>query len=290
MNTLSLVRHVLSHPLNRRQKWRALCRLGKWQFSSRISFGAQAVPFVSGTRLLLSKGMTGGTGCIYFGLPDYAEMTFLLHSLQSEDVFFDVGANIGIYTVLASGVSKCRSIAFEPVPATFLNLVDNVNINALNELVTLRPVALGPCAGRALITTQHGPKNRIIVDSSSDVPAQSITMSTLDLEAQSLHPTFIKVDVEGFENEVLRGGTSVLESIDLWGLMLESFSSEFSSVHSMLLNHGFTAASYNPRDRVLREIQEGVSIDVNCLYLRNIDDLSKRVAKAETRSIYGQPI
>jgi thymidylate synthase len=63
--------------------------------------------------------MTGATGNIYAGLHEFEDMAFLLHLLRSEDMFADVGSNIGSYTILASGVVGAKSVAFEPVPSTY---------------------------------------------------------------------------------------------------------------------------------------------------------------------------
>ncbi len=59
--------------------------------------------------------MTGATGNIYAGLHEFDDMAFFLHLLRPEDMFADVGSNIGSYTILASGVVGAKSVAFEPV-------------------------------------------------------------------------------------------------------------------------------------------------------------------------------
>ena len=71
LNTLSF---ILRHPLNRAKKGAALRRFIRWQIASRLLPGAVAVPFVDSTRLLVLPGMTGATGNIYCGLPEYQEM------------------------------------------------------------------------------------------------------------------------------------------------------------------------------------------------------------------------
>ena len=70
-------------------------------------------------------------------------MMFLLHFLKSDDLFLDIGANVGTYTVLASGVCKAKTWAFEPDPETVLSLKRNIEINNLQELVTVHELALG---------------------------------------------------------------------------------------------------------------------------------------------------
>ncbi len=56
-------------------------------------------------------------------------MSFVLHFLRNTDLFIDVGANLGAYSILASSVSGARTIAFEPVPHTFQLLKNNIALN-----------------------------------------------------------------------------------------------------------------------------------------------------------------
>ena len=52
---------------------------------------------------------------IYRGLFEYEDMLFLLHALRPENIFVDVGANVGAYTILSSKVVNAKSVAFEPM-------------------------------------------------------------------------------------------------------------------------------------------------------------------------------
>ena len=72
--------------------------------------------------------MTGATGNIYAGLHEFADMAFTLHFLRPDDLFMDVGANVGSYTLLASGVCKARTISFEPYPETMAALRRNIDL------------------------------------------------------------------------------------------------------------------------------------------------------------------
>jgi hypothetical protein len=102
--------------------------------------------FANDTRLLVCRGMVGATGNLYVGLQEFEEMAFMLHQLRPDDVFVDVGANVGAYTLLA-GTAGARCVAFEPVPATFRALRDNVRLNGLQTRV--RVVRSGSLTGRS---------------------------------------------------------------------------------------------------------------------------------------------
>lgn len=88
------------HSLRRVQ---ALARYFSLQVRSRITRGPLVVPFIEDTTLIFKGGMDGRRADIAIGLFEFEEMAFVLHALREEELFVDVGANIGIYTVLAAG-------------------------------------------------------------------------------------------------------------------------------------------------------------------------------------------
>ncbi|WP_017364163.1 hypothetical protein, partial [Methylococcus capsulatus] len=102
LNTLSF---LLNHPLSQGRKLPALARFVRWQLGSRLLPGEVVCPFVNDACLVVRPGMTGATGNLYVGLHEFEDMAFLLHYLRPEDLFVDVGANVGSYTVLAGGAS-----------------------------------------------------------------------------------------------------------------------------------------------------------------------------------------
>ena len=75
-------------------------------------------PWIGGQRLSIRRGMRGATGNIYVGLHEFADMMLTLNFLREGDLFLDIGANVGSYTVLASGICRAVTWAFEPDPGT----------------------------------------------------------------------------------------------------------------------------------------------------------------------------
>ena len=68
---------------------------------------------------------------------------FLINNLNANDLFIDIGANVGHYSLLAAGVCKANVIAFEPIPSTFFKLEENVKLNALSKNVTCHNIGIG---------------------------------------------------------------------------------------------------------------------------------------------------
>ncbi len=72
--------------------------------------------------------MSGATGNLGVGLHEFVDMAFVVHFLREGDLFLDIGANVGSFTVLAAGVARARSFAFEPIADTARDLRRNIAV------------------------------------------------------------------------------------------------------------------------------------------------------------------
>jgi len=157
---LANFRLILSHPLVRGARVKALFRMASWQLRSRFQREV-IVPWIATQKLVVRRGMTGATGNIYVGLHEFTDMMFLLHFLRTGDLFLDIGANVGTYTVLASGICKASTRAFEPDPSALAALRRNIEINNLQDLVTVHGVALGASNREVAFTMGRDTANKI---------------------------------------------------------------------------------------------------------------------------------
>ncbi len=143
MSPFEFLSYANRHPLAKRAKLRALWNILSWQMRTRLSGGMHKVRWIDNAVLLARKRMTGATGNIYYGLHEFEEMGFLIHLLRPGDLFVDVGANIGSYTILAASVRKAEVIAFEPDPGTHRLLMANIEANAIGSKVQVVQKAVG---------------------------------------------------------------------------------------------------------------------------------------------------
>ena len=216
MKTLKNLKSLIAtHPLTREAQAAAWLRFASWQIASRLH-GKKAVAWIGDQRLVVHRGMTGATGNIYVGLHEFADMMFPLHFLREGDLFVDVGANIGSYSVLASGVCRSKTLAFEPDPMTAVYLRENVDINSLQHLVTVQQIALGAEAGSVDFTVGLDTVNHVVPVSELDrTDTRSIEQRRLDDVLDDAKPTMMKLDVEGYEEQVLRGAAHALAAPQL---------------------------------------------------------------------------
>jgi FkbM family methyltransferase len=130
--------------------------------------------------------------------------------LKPTDTVLDVGANIGCTAILFGGRAQ-RVISFEPSPTTFAFLRKNVDAAGLRN-VTLENVGLGKSAGRFELTSSVDNRaggfvsNKMQASKGHRIEAIEIVQGDSYLEAHGIgHVDFIKMDVEGFERDVIEG-------------------------------------------------------------------------------------
>lgn len=277
---------IARHPLNRHRPFAALGRFVAWQLGTRLLGAAVAMPFIGPTRLLIRRGMVGATGNVYYGLQEFEDMAFVVHALRPGDLFVDVGANVGSYTILAAGVSGAQCIALEPVPATFVGLLDNVRLNDLAARVECHNVAAGNAAGTLAFTTDLDTCNHATSDGESSGNTLQVPVTTLDTLLQAVQPTLIKIDVEGFETRVIEGAGQTLRSPSLLAVLMElngsgaRYGFDETRLHEQMLSFGFESAAYDPTRRELTQRQPADKREGNILYIRRRRDLETRLRTA----------
>lgn len=266
---------INKHPLASKNRSLAISNWVRWQISSSILKMPVICPWIGQSKLVAERGMTGATGNIYSGLHEFVDMAFCLHLLKSGDLFVDVGANIGSYTVLASKVTGANSVTLEPVPQTFDRLKRNININDISNLVDAHCCAVGATSGAIKFSSDCDTTNQV-VDGKYNGAWVEVPVISLDEILQALKPTLIKIDVEGYEPEVMEGAKETLKSDSLLAVLLETVNSE---IESALKENGFISANYDPFTRKVSTLNVN-HVSNNYLWIKNVDQVIERCQSA----------
>lgn len=293
INTLN---HLLNHPINKKQRIKAVIRYIKWQLGSRLIPGAVVFNWINNSKAIISTGETGMTGDVYAGLHEFPDMAFVLHALHKEDLFVDIGANIGSYTILACSVIGAKGICFEPVPSTYDKLVMNTKINNLENKVSVLNKALGEEEGIISFSSEYNCMNHVIAEDEiiDDKHKVDVNISTLDNEISDDNiPFMIKIDVEGYETPALKGAKRILNNNNLSVVIMElngsgnRYGFDENKILQMMFDYGFKAYSYEPFTRKLTDLKAKNLEEGNTIFIRNKDDIEKRINKSPKIDIYG---
>ena len=291
MRLSNILRFIMRHPLNCKRPYLAAWRFISWQLRSRISNKSLIHQFTSKSKLIVHRSMQGATGNLYCGLHEFEEMSFVLHFLRAEDLFVDVGANIGSYTVLASAHCGANTVSIEPVPETFSHILANISLNGIEQKVDVMNIAVGAVNGLVKMTADLDSTNRIVTNHDGTRKMIEVPLRTLDDILAGRSPALIKIDVEGYEAAVIDGAQRTLADPALKAIIIELMGTSkkygFSNakVHEALMTQGFAPYSYLPFQRKLIPNQ---GYTQNTIYIRDKDAVKERLASAAPIEINGQ--
>jgi len=147
-----------------------------------------------------------------------AIVNLIRQTLRPEDLFIDVGANMGCHTLVAASLGA-RVHSFEPAPHLQARLTKHVEINRLKEVVSIVAAALGSEIGQATLHVAErdddGSHSLISGIPASSVERVIVPVTTLDAHIKDTNcgpPRLIKIDVEGYEARVLDGAVNLTRS------------------------------------------------------------------------------
>jgi FkbM family methyltransferase len=175
-----------------------------------------------------------------------------IDTLPHNSILWDVGANIGLYSIYAAKAKNCRVIAFEPSVFNLELLARNIFLNNLQKQITIFPLALsnilGPNSMR-LTTKEWGGALSSFgenVDWSGKPINDIFSFSTYGCSMDHAisifnlpRPNFIKIDVDGIEHIILEGGKNILKTIS--GILIEindDFEEQATKAKKYLENSG----------------------------------------------------
>ncbi len=193
-----------------------------------------------------------GRGGLFFLHEILVRNIYALDQLPGAGVVFDVGANCGFFALMQTAKHpKLNVYCFEPHPETFQRLQKNIAVNKLTRVVAIH-TAVGAMSGSCQINVSAESSMAIVNSSSVQFliapKTVEVPLTSLDdfAAARNVWPHFLKIDVEGFEAEVLRGAQRCLERSH--AVVLEYHSAELQiECIGLLSAAGFTTRLMDER-------------------------------------------
>ena len=184
---------------------------------------------------------------VYLNLFSLDLRRVVLPLLRPEDLVVDVGANFGFWALPAAG-RGCRVIAVEPVAETRARLAANAARNGLTDRVEIVAAALSDSERPLQISVPGGESGQASAHpgGGGEVTTFDVAATTLDALLGDRSARFLKIDVEGHEPAVLRGGARVLASgqieyvlIELAGAVMARSGGSAATLIDLLAGHGY---------------------------------------------------
>lgn len=170
--------------------------------------------------------------------------------IQKTDVLFDIGANIGLYSIYAAKKHPGLQVfSFEPESLNFSRLLRNILINGVKEQVMPLNIAV---SGKTEISYLHLSQFQAgaalhglgkTSNTSLKEGVYGVTLDDLCYKQGIAVPQHIKIDVDGIEDQIiLQGATRLLQDKALKTILLEISEADTDSapIHDFILKSGFT--------------------------------------------------
>lgn len=212
-----MVCHVIMHPANRTHRLRSLVSAVEFQVTGRLFGRRKLVPIGNHSRIWADVHNGASFKAFCGNPPDWNEMLAWRKLLKPGDIFVDVGANVGSYTLWAADLGA-EVIAIEPDSDSIPRLLENIDLNGY-QVEVLR-VALGSEPGSMLLTRGLG-ANHFLFGSELNTDSQPVEVGTLDRVIGDRTAVGVKIDVEGAELLVLQGAEAALRERRICCLQLE---------------------------------------------------------------------
>jgi FkbM family methyltransferase len=260
------------HPLTQNNVSKALYRYIRFNTIQKIYPKARVYKWIGNLKFYAHIGDAGIVANIYYKLFDYEDSMFLIHHLKKDDLFVDVGANVGHYSLLAAGICEAEVMAFEPIPSTFSKLNSNVNLNKLSNKVKLFNIGIGEESSYLNFTINKDVMNSVAQEYDKDIVR--VEVLRLDDLLKDKTPVFLKIDVEGFEYFVLKGATNVLAKESLKYIIIEfNFSSSKyghtnEEIFELLTTKDFVPVKYDSENKGINVINTYNKDKFNTVFIK----------------------
>jgi len=223
-------------PFNKAYPVRAFSRFLVWKLIRLLKIQNFKVKFWKNRYFLINHDSFQSMWLMYNYIVDWEEFLFIHYYLRNNSIVFDIGANMGFYTIwMSRSIGKDGQIhSFEPDTKNFNRLSQNILINQINCQVVLNNDAVSEKNGKMKITIGFDGENHL-VESDFEGSSSITNVVCLDNYCQQRNISainFIKIDVEGFELDVLKGGINLLTQKNVDVIQLE--------LNRALINSGTT--------------------------------------------------
>lgn len=195
--------------------------------------------------------------------------------------------------MLAGSAIGADCVCIEPVPSTFSHLLENISLNGIETKVECLNLGVGKDSGILRFSAGEDTMNHVIADLEDCSDYVEVPVKRLDNVLHGRMSTIIKIDVEGWETNVIAGGQNTFSQEEPLALLMEfglgaRYGFDEQRLYQKILEFGFERASYSPWERSLTLLPRDTHLtDGNILFLKGIEYFKDRVRSAPKFSALG---
>lgn len=197
-----------------RGQWWVHAKLRKWL---QADVNAELRVVRDGHQWLLNPSDFVQTEFFWLGFREAWDVFHAKALVRPGCTIFDVGANFGHYAITLAGATgrNCVVHAFEPFPPNTERLRTNVGLNHLDQIVHIHPMALSDSITSRTMTTRADNSGAAHLNENGEgCPVKVTTLDSFCVEQGIARLDFMKIDVEGQEEHMLRGGAETIRKFE----------------------------------------------------------------------------
>lgn len=253
MSVRIIFNSIWRNPGNRGHRVRKSIAALWWQAEKHTVRRCRKMRLASQAWFMAHPDCVVSSALIYADWPEYHELRFVRRHLEPGDVVVDVGAYVGHFSLLLADKVKPENIyTFEPLPINSTRLIENWKLNGW-PVANHSQVAVGRTGGTVFFSAPAAPVTTSQVVSAPKEGLVAVPMISLDdrrSDWQGRPIGLIKIDVEGYEAEVLGGCRKLLRENRPRLILFESLGGSLAPPIGRILSEaGYLAFQLDARER-----------------------------------------
>ena len=195
------------------------------------------------------------------GIWEAQETAFITNNLKPGDVFVDVGAHVGYYSLLAAKLvgETGKVIAVEPNPPTIVRLEKDIALNPFQNIL-VQKVACTEAETTMkfyqapLENTGESSMNKANAKEGTEITVRGVPLDKIVQDLGIKRVDVVKIDVEGAEMSVLGGMTSIISTyhpkfaVELKDDLLKNMGSSLAAAKALFIRNGYTLQAFDGID------------------------------------------